>query len=212
MEKALKFLLWTLGILAVLAGIGRAFLFETWTVPMDPVLAASVAPTLRGGDYVLVLTVGDVKWGDLVRCTDPDHADRYAVGRVMGMPGDDVEIKAGVLRVNGMRYDAVEACKETKIEVLHPDSETPVEMHCSRVEIGNNWHFRATGTKYVAPNDVHHTTSSNHYYLLSDNRDFHDDSRDFGDISTELCTQRVFFRLWGKDGWLNSEERLTVIR
>jgi signal peptidase I len=212
MEKALKFVLWTLGILGVLVGIGRAFLFVGWKVPMDPVLAASLAPTLRGGDYVLVLTVGTVKWGDLVRCPDPDDSSRWVVGRVMGMPGDDVAIKGGLLTVNGMRYDATEACKENKVEVPHPDSGSPVEMHCSRVEIGNNWHFRATGNKHVGSDDDQHSTSREHFYLLSDNRDFHDDSRDFGDIPIESCTERLFFRLWGPDGWMNSEERMTVIR
>ena len=103
MEKALKFLLWTVGSFAVLCGIGRAFFFETWTVPDDPVLAASLAPTLFEGDLVLVMTRGDVEWGDLVRCTDPEDPNRYAVARVLGMPGDDVEIKGGALKVNGMR-------------------------------------------------------------------------------------------------------------
>ncbi len=212
MERALNFTAWTIAILAVIGGLGRAFLFETWKVPDDPVLAASLAPTLRAGDFILVLTVGDIKWGDLVRCSDPDENSRWVVGRVIGMPGDDVEVKAGALRVNGMNYNATEACSVPKMEIAHPDTGAPVEIVCSRVEVGNNWHYKGSSQRHVASNDVHVSTSTNHYYLLSDNRDFHDDSRDFGDIATELCTGRPFFRLWGPDGWMNSEDRLTVIR
>jgi signal peptidase I len=212
MEKVLKFLLWTVAIFAVICGIGRAFFFETWTVPNDPVLASSLAPSLYEGDFVLVLTAGEVEWGDLVRCVDPEDSTRYAVGRVMGMPGDEVELKAGRLTVNGMRYESTEACEEERIEIVDPESDTPMEIMCSRVELGNNWHFKGSSATFVAGNDVRNSTSTNHYFLLSDNRDYHDDSRDFGDIPVDNCKERIFFRLWGKDGWLGSKDRLTFIR
>lgn len=212
MEKALKFMLWTVGIIAFFCGLGRAFLFETWTVPDDPVLVASVAPTLRGGDLVLVLTVGESQWGDLVRCPDPEEPSRYVVGRILGMPGDSVEVEGGVLRVNGARYDTQEACKEGFFEVAHPDTGAPVEMVCSRIEIGNNWHFRGKAPKFHAGNDFKHQTGPQHAYLLSDNRDLHDDSRDFGAVQKDSCNQRIFFRLWGAAGWTDSEARMTFIR
>ncbi len=212
MEKALRFMLWTVGIFAVLCAVGRAFLFVTWTVPDDPVLAASVAPTLRAGDLVLVLTVGESQWGDLVRCPDPEDEARFVVGRIVGMPGDDVELQGRTLRVNGVRFDAKEACKEPRLEVSHPDSGARVEVDCARIEMGNNWHFAATAPDYRPANDVRHTTGSQSVYLLSDGRDYHDDSRDFGALPKEKCNERIFFRLWGADGWFDSEARLTFIR
>lgn len=212
MEKTLKFLLWTVGIFVVIVGIGRAFFFVAWTVPEDPVLATSLAPTLFAGDYVLVMTRGDVEWGDLVRCKDPEDPNRYAVGRVLGLPGDTVEIKQGVLSVNSMRYVATEACKEPKIEVWEPGAKEPFIVRCSRVELGNNWHFMGRSDEPTPSSDIKHNTSTNHYFLISDNRDIHDDSRDFGEIPAENCTERIFFRLWGKEGWFGSESRLTFIR
>lgn len=210
MEKALKFLLWTVGIFAAIVGLGRAFFFEFWTVPMDPVLATSLAPTLFGGDYVLVSTREEIEFGDLVRCTDPDDGNMYAVGRVLGLPGDTVKISAGVLTVNSMRYVSSEACKESKLEVMDPDSDTPIQIRCSRVELGNNWHFMGQSEKPEL-HEVKHETSTNHYFLLSDNRDIHDDSRDFGEIPVENCKNRIFFRLWPKEGWFD-DKRLTFIR
>jgi signal peptidase I len=212
MEKALKFLLWTVGIFVALCLLGRALLFETWTVPDDPVLAASVAPTLGAGDLVLVLTVGESNFGDLVRCPDPDDNTRYVVGRVVGMPNDNVEVKGRSLFVNGTRYDAQEACQEPVFTVAHPDSGAQVEMLCSRAELGGSWHFRGTDKQFNASNNARHDNGPNNVYLLSDNRDLHDDSRDFGAVPHASCHQRIFFRLWGGGGWTDGKSRLTFIR
>jgi len=88
MGKFTKALLWTAGILAGVALILRLLLLKAWTVPDDPRLAASVAPTLGGGDVVLVLTRGSPGFGDLVRCKDPEDPPRFVVGRIAGLAGD----------------------------------------------------------------------------------------------------------------------------
>ena len=75
MNKYLRGLLWVLGIAGVVVAVLWAFLLKAWKVPEDPVLAASVAPTLQGGDVVLVLTRGTPGFGELVRCPDPDPAN-----------------------------------------------------------------------------------------------------------------------------------------
>jgi signal peptidase I len=212
MEKALKFLLWTVGIFVFLCLLGRVLLFETWTVPDDRVLAASVAPTLHAGDLVLVLTVGEADFGDLVRCPDPEDEKRYVVGRIVGMPNDQVELKGRAVYVNGTRYDAQEACKENIFTVEHPDTGAPTEMVCSRAELGGSWHFRGTDKQYNASNDVKHSTGPTNVYLLSDDRDLHDDSRDFGALPQASCNQRIFFRLWGGSGWTDGKSRLSFVR
>lgn len=212
MEKLLKFLLWTVGIALVLAGIGRAFLFETWTVPEGSWIAASMAPTLAGGDLVLVSTVGEPGFGELVRCKDPEDPAHFVAGRISGLGGDLVELQGPILTVNGFRYTATEACKEPQLTAKHPDSGNEVTLHCTRVEMGGSWHFRATTGKPSRNDDVSKKVGNGKVYLLSDNRDIHDDSRDFGTLPHESCTGRIFFRLWGKGGWMDSEHRLTMIR
>lgn len=211
MEKLLKFLLWTVGIAILLGGIGRAFLFETWTVPEGSWIAASLAPTLAGGDLVLVSTVGEPGFGELARCRDPEDQTRFVAGRISGLGGDLVELQGPILTVNGFRYTATEACKDPQVTAVHPDTGNEVTMHCTRVEMGGSWHFRATG-KSSKNDDLSKKVGNGKVYLLSDNRDIHDDSRDFGTLPQESCTGRIFFRLWGKGGWLDSERRLTLIR
>lgn len=212
MEKLLKFLLWTVGVFIVLFGLGRAFLFETWTVPEGSWIAASTAPTLAGGDLVLVLTVGQAEFGDLVRCADPEDPAYHVVGRIAGVGGDVVELRGPVLTVNGNRYVATEACKEAQFTILHPDSGNEVTMNCARVEMGSGWHFRGNLPQASKNNDVRKEVGPGKVYLLSDNRDIHDDSRDFGSLPEETCKQRIFFRLWSKEGWWDSKSRLTIIR
>ncbi len=212
MDKLLRFLLWTGGILAGLIALGRLFLFEGWTIPDDPYLAASIAPTLQAGDYVLVLTRGESDFGDLVRCPDPDDTSRWVIGRIAGLGGDEVEVQGPLLRVNGRSYTATEACTDPTFEVAHPDTGSTVELRCSRVEMGGGWHFRGTLGKSNPSNDHKKSVGTGNVYLLSDNRDLHEDSRDFGTVPHASCHQRIFFRLWGAAGWSDAASRLTLIR
>ena len=55
------------------------------------------------------------------------------------------------------------------------------------------------------------TVESGLVYLLSDNREFHEDSRDFGPVPKESCTETIFFRLWGAEGWGDAETRMTYL-
>jgi signal peptidase I len=212
MQKLLRILAWTVGGFAVVCVLLRLTVLETWTVPDDPWLAASVAPTMRAGDLVIVLTAGSSAFGDLVRCPDPEDASRFVVGRIVGQSGDNIELVGRTLRVNGTPYNATEACAEGNFTVDHPDSGDETELECSRVEIGGGWHFRGALPRHNRQNDVKKDVGEGRVFLLSDNRDIHDDSRDFGTVAQEACKQRIVFRLWGAGGWTDSDRRMTVVR
>lgn len=213
MRKAVRFLLYVLGGLIVLLLILRLTMLETWMIPDDnPWLGVSVAPTLYPGDEVVLLTLGTPRFGELVRCEDPDHEDQWTIGRVVGIAGDMVELEGPTLRVNGTRYSSVEACTEPQFAVDHPDTNREVEMQCSRVEMGGGWHYRGTSPKYSRHSDKRKLVGDDHVFLLSDNRDLHYDSRDYDSVLLESCDARIVFRLWSDEGWSDAESRLTVIR
>jgi signal peptidase I len=213
MNKVLKFILWTGAIVGGLVLLGRLLLFETWTIPTDPpTLPASVAPTLAAGDLVIVLTRGKPAFGDLVRCPDPETPGRFVVGRIVGLPGDEVEVIGHTVRVNGRAYDSSDACTENTFKVASPDSGREVEMQCGRVEMGGGWHFRGHAKTPRKGNDHKKRVGEGYVLLLSDNRDMHDDSRDFGPLPIDGCTERIVFRLWGTGGWTDSSRRMDVIR
>jgi signal peptidase I len=209
-RKFLKGLLWVTGILAIIVVILRLTMFRVWTIPDDLVLDSSLRPTLASGDVVLLLTVGDRGFGSLVRCTDPEDPGRYVVGRVVGLQGDEVDVNPPYVTVNGTRYNTTDGCAQGKIEVPHPTSGSPIDAQCQRVQMAGGWHYRADipSTEGMSK----HKVGPGRVFLLSDDRTFHDDSRDFGAIMADTCKEMIVFRLWGKTGFSDSEHRFTYIR
>lgn len=210
---------WKKGLLQLLVGLAvlvaalRYLLFEAWVIPEDrSALVASVAPTLRGGDSVLVLTRGTPDKGALVRCQDPEEATRWVIGRIVAVDGDTVDMLGNKVVVNGQRFDVTEQCQEPKFTIEHPDSGAEIEESCSRVDFAGSWHFighmRATAPAPSSPR----TVGPGMIFLLSDNRDVHDDSRDFGAIPLDSCQGSIVFRLWSREGWKDSKARLSYIR
>jgi signal peptidase I len=214
MGKLVRFLVWTAVILAIVVVALRFVLLESWTIPEDDAwLGASIAPTLRPGDTVLVLTRGTPGFGDLVRCMDPDDPNGWVIGRIVGLPGDVVELAGAMLVVNGRSYVSTEACQEARFTIQHPDTGSDLELTCSRVELAGSWHFQGSGGQSRPTGDEKkHTVGEGRVFLLSDDRDVHEDSRDFGAIPAESCHGRVVYRLWSKEGWSDSKHRLSVIR
>ena len=216
MPKLLKGLLWTAGILGAILVVLRLVAFKVWTVPDDPVLAASVAPTLRAGDVVVLLTRGVPAFGELVRCPDPADPQRSIVGRIGGVPGDKISFRNSTIVVNGKEYGGQSRCEEgSTVEVPHPTSGVPVVVSCELVEMGGGVHKRGSVPEAdripLPPAEESTTVASNMVYLVSDNRDYHDDSRDFGLLPRASCSERIVFRLWGKGGFKDEGGRLTLI-
>jgi signal peptidase I len=212
MQKLGKALAWIAGILVVVVVLLRILILKTWTVPDDAVLAASIAPTLRGGDVVLMLTRGEPGFGALVRCADPDDASKFVVGRIVGLAGDVVELEGRNLRVNGKTYNPVSSCPARSYAILHPNTEAEVEIECGVVEMGGSWHYRGRAKSTSTPVSMRTEVAKGKVFLLSDDIDFHDDSRDFGAVEQATCGERIFFRLWSKQGWSDADARLSYIR
>jgi signal peptidase I len=210
LAKLVKALLWVTGILLFLGIVLRAACFKPWTIPDDPVLAASIAPTLNAGDRVLVLIRGTPGFGDLVRCPDPEEPTRWVVGRIVGLGGDNVIIEDDQLTVNNTRYLGESACSVRKSTVIHPFSGSELDLYCDVVTMGSGWHYRGTG---AGPKQSRITAivPDGKVYLLSDNRGMHDDSRDFGPVEQSTCKEQIVFRLTSKRGWLDDKQRMTFI-
>ncbi|SPX85478.1 signal peptidase I [Moraxella ovis] len=90
----------------------RSFVIEPFNIP-----SSSMVPTLHTGDFVLVdktsyglrlplihtkiLDTGSPERGDVAVFRYPLNPDLYFIKRVIGIPGDTVSYKDGVLSVNG---------------------------------------------------------------------------------------------------------------
>jgi signal peptidase I len=209
-RKFVKFVLWTAGILAIFAVIARFAGLRVWTVPKDPFLSAAIAPTLAGGDVVIVLTSGDRGFGDLVRCPDPEDPQRWVVGRIYGLAGDKVTV-FGSPTVNGKRYASTDSCAETAAEYPDPKSGAKQPLTCVRVEMAGGWHKIGVG-EGVDDTPQEYTVGPGRVFLVSDNRVAHDDSRDFGAVMANTCNDKILFRLWGAGGVGDSKTRFEYIR
>lgn len=211
MRKLIKGLLWTAGIVALIAVVLRATILDVWTLPDDPRLAAAAGPSLQGGDVVLMLTYGAPEFGELVRCADPETPQAHVIGRIAGFEGDVVEVDADTLYVNDTRYGSQSSCPKGSFTIAHPSSGSEIEMKCDVVAMGGGWHYRGTAQRASPLAKTRTEVGRGMVYLISDNRAYHDDSRDFGTIPRTSCKERIFFRLWGKRGYGDAEHRFTYI-
>jgi len=202
-------ILWTIGILAVIFGVLRYFFIDFHQVPDDPndVRNWSNAPNLEPGDFVLVWRAGNVHVGDMVRCADPTDGTRWFAGRVIGLPGDKVDITDGTFRINGFRV-GTSGCMSRPRKIKDGDG-IDVEMPCAMEEIGGSKH-----EIYVKnlPQFAEAQVEAGKIFILSDNRNapWAYDSRtpELGAFPEEACKQRLVLRLWSKKGWGDAERRM----
>lgn len=210
--KLTRGVFWVVAFVFVIGALIRVAFVEVWKVPDEDKISAAVAPSLRGGDTILYMRRNKPAFGDLVRCTDPDDAGRFVVGRVVGLWGDTVEVNGRELSVNGKRYIGEMVCAEDKLTIPHPTSGSTVEISCDQVEIAGHPHMRGAGDKALPEKLTKTSVGQGKLYLLSDDRTYHDDSRDFGTLATESCTGRIVFRLWGKEGMADTKRRMTFVQ
>ena len=96
-----------IGAALLLALLIKAFLFQAFYIPSE-----SMVPTLNKNDRVLVNKLSykfhDVHRGDIVVFTAPPGEEddiKDLVKRVIGLPGDDVAFKDGIVYINGSPLD-----------------------------------------------------------------------------------------------------------
>jgi signal peptidase I len=70
---------------------------------------ASMEPTLVTGEYVIVNRIsyklGSPQRGDIIVFHYPKDPSQEYIKRVIGLPGDEVEVKNGIVYVNGQALD-----------------------------------------------------------------------------------------------------------
>jgi signal peptidase I len=107
----------TLGIAVVLVVLVNLFLFN-----LSKVEGHSMEPTLEPHEWLFINKIGyrlgNPERGDVVILKDPstdaENSGKYLVKRVVGIPGDTIEVRGGQLYVNGILQ--VEAYTDATIE------------------------------------------------------------------------------------------------
>jgi len=198
--------------------------FRSAVADWNPIPSGSMRPTLLEGDVVLVdrlaynlkvpltdivlLPLGDPRRGDVVTFSSPVDGVRL-IKRLVGLPGDVVELRDEVLLING---------SPAGYESPHDVAE-PVDFGAGTVK-GVTVTERVAGSErvvqflaevparrsfgpFVVPSDS--------YFFLGDNRDNSADSRYIGAVPRRLLIGRAHHILVSADikgDWLPRLERI----
>lgn len=97
-----KWVNWTV---LILFSVVLAFCVSRYGVALSVVNGTSMQPTLHNGDRLLInkwkFTLQVPQRGEVVTFQDPHNQSRFLVKRVVGVPGDQIEIRDGKLFRNG---------------------------------------------------------------------------------------------------------------
>lgn len=169
-------------ILVVVIAISAAFLIRTFLFQQYYIDGPSMQTTLMPRDRVLVNKMSyrlhDVNRGDVVvfdRLSGQQHDD--LIKRVIGLPGETVEIRSCVVYIDGKLLD------EPYLD--------PVQM--AQTDLRNRCGDYADVQPEIVPSD--------HVLVMGDNRVQSFDSRAFGPIEIDKIRGRAFVAIWPRGAW-----------
>jgi signal peptidase I len=206
----LKIVAWLVAIAGSICLVLEIFFVEVWRVPIDdPLLAASIEPTLSAGDVIVVTRHGSVGRGDMLRCADPQAPGRFVLARALGRYGERVDIRSETVSLDGKHDPSPRSCDPPEVTLHDPRSGDDVTLACAVEEMGDMpFSVLRAADHPEAPSST--MVEAAKWFLVSDDRHVHLDSRDFGQIDPVTC-QHVVFRLIGAAGFGDTRRRLTLI-
>jgi len=178
-------------IAVILALFIRTFVVQAFKIP-----TGSMEENLLIGDHLLVnkfvlgptesslertlLPIGTIKRGEVIVFKYPVEPDRDFIKRVIGLPGETVELKDKKVYINGQMLD------EPYVHFLQPPS-------------GNSEFHEETGFD-VRERYGPVTVPPNQYFVMGDNRDNSQDSRYWGFLPRENVKGKALVIYWSYEG------------
>ena len=152
-----------------------------------------------------ILKFTKVKRGDIIvfqfPSTDPREfqcgGSQYGkdfIKRVVGVPGDTIEVRDGVLYLNGVK-SAPEPYAQYLAQYRYPKGTGNI----SPEEYQKEWEARVLGQRYtdfIRDNFGPVTVPAGYYMAMGDNRDRSCDSRYWGPVPENLIKGKAWFTYW----------------
>lgn len=202
----------------LIAAVFRTFLFQPFHIP-----SGSMKPTLLVGDFVIAsqtaygyskhsfpfvsLPIFDGRiWyteperGDIVIFKVPNRAfgENVMIKRLVGLPGDTIQIIGGVLHINGKAVELKDdgTFREGVRDLKQQEETLPNGVVYKTLDMG--YRFDVDDTDLL-------TVPEGHFYMMGDNRDNSNDSRvagGFGFVPAENLIARAEFVLLSSEGMI----------
>lgn len=176
----------------LIALLVRTFAFEPFNIP-----SSSMVPGLLVGDFLFVskysygyssrstfmgalpvegrLFFSQPQRGDVIVFKyPPDNTTNY-IKRLVGLPGDQIQVRHGLLYINGAAVERLKLDKPTVQNYL-PTTET-ITDYLETFPDGNKHIIREEDDEHPLDNTRVFTVPEKSYFFMGDNRDNSDDSR-----------------------------------
>ncbi len=204
----------------LIAGVVRTFLFQPFNIP-----SGSMIPTLLIGDYLFVskfsygysrfsfplglgffdgrIFGGAPDRGDVAVFRHPPTNREDFIKRIVGMPGDRIQMVAGRLHING---DVVPRRRiDDHLSRDNGGQVRRVPQYEETLPNGRTYVIReGFGDRGPADNTREFVVPAGNYFAMGDNRDDSNDSRGWGFVPAENMIGRaemLFFSTDGTAGW-----------
>jgi signal peptidase I len=210
-----KTLFWAI----VIAIFVRTFAFEPFNIP-----SGSMVPTLLIGDYLFVSKTsygyskysfpwglapfegrvweGEPNRGDVVVFRPPGEPDTDFIKRVIGLPGDRIQLKAGRLYINDQIVDRKQI-EDFQYTASENSPGYPVPQYLETLPGGMSHPIIETaGDNGPYDNTPVYVVPPAHYFMMGDNRDNSNDSRPWNGPLDQVITDPAMLQ---KVGFVPSE-------
>lgn len=158
----------TTALIVVVAFLIRHFLIQPFIVEGE-----SMEPNFHDGEYILIEKVSayfhDYKRGDVVVFKFPGNTKLNFIKRVIGLPGEKIEIKDGEVTIYNQNYPKGKKLEEDYLAASKKQK---------------------TNIKIVEEMD------DNQYFVMGDNRNESSDSREWGVLDENYITGRAFVAIY----------------
>ena len=180
--KGVVSFVWELAKIGVIAALIvlplRLYVFQPFLVKGD-----SMVPNFHNGDYLIVDELSykfrEPVRGEVIVLKFPYDPSQRFIKRIVGLPGEIIEIKDG------------------KVVVYHPGRSGSEEPSGS---MNSQEAFVLDELSYLdvlqTPGSVKVQLKEGEYFVLGDNREFSSDSRSWGPLATQYIVGRMLWRVF----------------